>query len=202
MITGIVLAAGSSSRLGRPKQLLDLAGKPVLQHVLDASARSPLDEVLLVLGHAGDAVEGAVTLPPRGRIVRNPAHDRGQATSLRAGLAQADPRSEAAVILLGDQPRIRPEAVRAVVDEFGAGHGPIVQASYGGRPAHPTLLARDLWPDLRELAGDEGARSFIARHRRLRSLVPVEGEPPEDIDTEEDYERVRALFGADGPESS
>ncbi len=112
MISGIVLAAGSSSRLGRPKQLLELAGKLVLQHVVDAAAAAPLDEILVVLGHSAGEVADRLALPAHGRVVLNPDHALGQSTSLQAGLRAAAPGADAAVVLLGDQPGIRPEAIR------------------------------------------------------------------------------------------
>lgn len=194
MITAIVLAAGSSSRLGRPKQLLDLAGKPVLQHVLDGATEAGPDEVLVVVGHSAEQVRAAVRLPPGARFVPNPDHARGQSTSLRAGLRAAAPASGAAVVLLGDQPGVRADAIAAVAEAWRAGEGPVLQASYQGRPAHPTLFDRSLWPELEGAAGDEGARSFLASHPEWVRRVEVGGQPPDDIDTEEDYARVRAAF--------
>lgn len=197
MVVGVVLAAGSSSRLGRPKQLLPLAGRPLLAHVLERAAAGGLERVVLVLGHRAGEVMDALALPEDGAVtaVLNPRHGEGQATSLRAGLDAIVPGPEAAVVLLGDQPSIRPEAVRAVVAAFEEGAGPVVQAAYGGRPAHPTLLARRIWPEvLAGTAGDRGARDVLGRHTEWRSLVEVGGTPPDDVDTEEDYRRVRAAF--------
>ena len=192
MISGIVLAAGSSSRLGRPKQLLELAGKLVLQHVVDAAAAAPLDEILVVLGHSAGEVADRLALPAHGRVVLNPDHALGQSTSLQAGLRAAATGADAAVVLLGDQPGIRPEAIAAVVRSWLEEGGAVVQASYGGRPAHPSLFARGTWPDLEEAIGDEGARSILGRHPEWRRLVEVGGAVPDDIDTEEDYARLSA----------
>jgi molybdenum cofactor cytidylyltransferase len=199
-VSGIVLAAGTSSRLGRPKQLLDLGGRGVLERVLDAAGAASLDEVVVVLGHAAEEIEKAVAFGEGVRSVANPDYLLGQSTSLRAGLGAVTKEAEAAVILLGDQPGVRTEAIRMVVAAWRDGAGPIVQASYGGRPAHPTLLAMEVWPKLEELTGDEGARTFIAAHRRMRTLVEVGGEPPDDIDTEEDYRRVLSKYATTGAE--
>jgi len=195
VIAGVVLAAGTSSRMGRHKLLLDLGGTPVLQHVLDAAAAAPLDEVVVVVGRDAQRVAGAVRWTARTRFVLNPAFETGQASSLLAGLGAVEPDAEAAVILLGDQPGVRSEAIEAVVEAFRDGGGPAVQASYGGRPAHPTLLGRSLWPSLQGLSGDEGARGLLESLRSdRRTLVELGGEPPDDLDTDRDYERLRARF--------
>lgn len=190
-VSGVVLAAGASVRLGRPKQTLELEGRPLLRHVLVAAAASCLDEIVVVLGHGARDVAGALGDPgPRARIVVNPDHASGQASSLLAGLRATDPAARAAVVLLGDQPRVRAETIDAVVDAFRRGDGPVVQAAYGGRPGHPTLLARTIWPELQSLRGDLGARGWIARHPTRRALVEVGGEPPADVDTMEDYRQL------------
>jgi CTP:molybdopterin cytidylyltransferase MocA len=135
-----------------------------------------------------------VQAPARSRYVLNEDYAAGQATSLRAGLRSAHPESAAAVILLGDQPGVREGAVRAVVQAWLEGVGPVVQASYGGRGGHPTLVGRSIWPALASATGDEGARGLLGEHPEWRRLVEVGGDPPEDIDTQEDYERLRASF--------
>jgi molybdenum cofactor cytidylyltransferase len=193
-VTGIVLAAGTSSRLGRPKQLLDLQGKPVLQHVLDATAASGLDRIVVVLGHQADRISARVHLPQNGRVVVNPRFEDGQSTSLRAGIEAAG-TAEAIMVLLGDQPGVRPEAIRSLIEAWRGGSGPVVQASYGGRPAHPTLFDRSVWPRIMEARGDQGGRGILAAHPDWRVLVEVGGTPPADIDTEEDYQGVREAFG-------
>jgi molybdenum cofactor cytidylyltransferase len=192
-----VLAAGTSSRLGRPKQLLDLGGKPLLQRVLDAAVASALDEIVVVLGHAADEIAQAIRSEGRVRIALNPGYAAGQSSSLVTGLRAADRRSEAAVILLGDQPGIHTDAIEAVLRAWHEAGGPVVQASYRGRPGHPTLFGRSVWPELEAATGDEGARGVLASHPDWRSLVEVGGDPPDDVDTEEDYRRIRAAI--DGP---
>jgi molybdenum cofactor cytidylyltransferase len=182
VVVGVVLAAGSSSRLGRPKQLLPLGGRPLLAHVLDAALAGGLERVVLVLGHRAGDVLDALALPEGGAVtpVLNPRHAEGQATSLRTGLGAAGPDAGAAVVLLGDQPGIRPDAVRAVLAAFEGGAGPVVQAAYGGRAAHPTLLARQVWPEvLREAGGDRGAREVLARHPEWRTAVAFEAQTPQ-----------------------
>jgi molybdenum cofactor cytidylyltransferase len=166
----------------------------VLQHVLDAAQASPLDEIVVVLGHAAHEIAAAVKIMGRARIAINPDFASGQSTSLRTGLRAADAGSSAAVFLLGDQPGVRVDAIGAVVDAWRGGSGPVVQASYAGRPSHPTLFDRSTWSELERAEGDEAARGVLARHSEWRVLVEVGGTPPDDLDTEEDYTRLRGEF--------
>jgi molybdenum cofactor cytidylyltransferase len=189
-----VLAAGASSRLGRPKQLLDLAGRPLLQHVLEAASAGRLDQIVVVLGHAAGEIAAKVHLPAHAGIVVNPDFELGQSTSLRAGLEAATDDCRAAVVLLGDQPGVRPDAIRAVAEAWRRGAGPVVQASYGGRITHPTLLDRSVWAAVRAASGDEGARTVLAQHPDWLATVEVGGTAPDDIDTEGDYDRVKESF--------
>jgi molybdenum cofactor cytidylyltransferase len=187
--------------MGKPKLTLPLGDRRILSHVLDAAIGAPLDEVVVVLGPGAEDVRAALgDLPARVRFVTNPDHLRGQSTSLRAGLDACDPSSVAAVILLGDQPGVTPATIESVVGAFSETVGDpaldVVQASYGGRPAHPTVLARAVWADVvRE--GDEGARAWISEHADRRTLVEVGGRPPVDVDTPEEYERLLRTFGTD-----
>jgi molybdenum cofactor cytidylyltransferase len=197
VISGVILAAGTSSRLGRPKQLLDLGGKPVLARVAETALAAPLEEVVIILGHLAVVVAAAVPERPRLRHVVNERFAEGQSISLAVGLRALSPRSVAAVILLGDQPAITPDAIAAVVDAFRRGSMPVVQSTYGGRPAHPTLIGRAVWEEILSAAeGDRGAGPLLAGHPEWVERVEMGGQPPEDIDTEADYDRLRARFEA------
>jgi molybdenum cofactor cytidylyltransferase len=149
-----------------------------------------LDEVIVVLGHAADEVAAALRLPAAARSVVNPDFAEGQATSLRAGLRELGSDCRAAVILLGDQPGVSAGTVRAVVDAYEEGAGPVVQTTYGGRPGHPVLFDRQVWPQLEAVEGDVGARDLLVEHPEWVTVVEVGGHPPPDIDTWEDYRRL------------
>ena len=191
MISGIVLAAGTSSRLGQPKQLMELGGRPVLQHVLEAASAAGLDELVVVLGYRAEDVTAALTLPASSRTVVNPDYATGQASSMRKGLAAVSPSSVAAVLLLGDQPAMRPDDIRAVADAYRSGAGPIVQGSYRGVPGHPVLFDRSVWPDLLAVEGDRGARDVIKAHPDWVTRVDLDSDVPPDLDTMEDYARMK-----------
>lgn len=196
-ITGIVLAAGRSARLGRPKQLLPLGGRPLLAHTLDHAAASGLDEVILVLGHEAATIAGEVGDHGQ-RTVVNPAYADGQSTSLRAGLAALSPQTEAALFLLGDQPTVTPEVIDALLAAYQENSAPIVAPLYGGRRGNPLLFDRLLFAELEQVSGDEGARSIVRAHDAEVLLVPMPGiAPPPDVDTEADYQRLLADWARD-----
>jgi molybdenum cofactor cytidylyltransferase len=190
-VAAVILAAGTSRRLRRPKQTLPLRGRPLLQHVVDAAVGAGLADVVVVLGHASDKVEERIRFPAGVRTVMNEDYRSGQASSLRTGLEALGEEIDAAVVLLGDQPDIPPETIRAVVDAFRDRHVPIVQATYGGSPSHPVLLARETWEEARAIEGDIGARELIAQHPDRVARVEIGGEPPSDLDTWQDYENLR-----------
>jgi molybdenum cofactor cytidylyltransferase len=194
-VCGIVLAAGRGVRMGgTPKQLLLLDGRPLLQHVLDAAAAAALEDLVVVLGHEADRIAPELRPAPGARVVVNPRHEEGQSTSLSVALETMPSRASAALVMLGDQPEVRADAIRAVI--AAAGDAPVVRASYGGVPGHPVLLARSLWPELVRGRGDAGARGLIAARGERPALVEVGGTAPADIDTPEDYARLGARHPA------
>jgi molybdenum cofactor cytidylyltransferase len=166
--------------------MLDLEGKPLLQHVIDALASSGLDEIAIVLGHAAEEVGARISLPPRARIVVNDDYERGMSSSLAAGVDAVDPRSDAVIVVLGDQPRLRRDHVRRAVEAFARARAPIVRALYGDVPGHPIVVARSHWHLLRAASGDKGARDILASHPDVVHHVDL-GAPLHDVDTWEDY---------------
>ncbi len=171
--------------MGEAKQLLPLGGKPLLQHVLDAATTASFDQTVLVLGASHQAILDAID-SQGADVVVNTDHAQGQSTSLRAGLEAVRVEIGRAVILLGDQPEVSAEAIRAVAR---APEGPIVRATYRGEPSHPTALDRAVWP-LLAAGGDHGARELIASRPELVRYVEIDAPPPSDIDTPEDFRRA------------
>ena len=164
MIAAVVLAAGASSRFGSPKQRLLL--EPVLERI---DAAETIGYVVVVLG--------AHDVPSRARAVQCRDWERGPGASLRCGLAELPPETEAAVVVLADGPDLAPAAIDRVVECWRARDADIVAASYGGNRGHPVLLARNLWNEI----PDEGARVFDA------VLVPCDDlGAPGDVDFADD----------------
>ena len=203
MIAALVLAAGASRRLGRNKLLLPFRGGTVLSTTLARVLESPVDRVVLVLGHEGVLVRRHAGLPgdPRLATVDNAQWASGMASSLRTGLA-ACPEAEAAIVTLGDQPDVEAATVARLVDAFRAGAPLAVPvhadgtARGGERVGHPVLFGRALFAELGALEGDTGARQVVERH--WASAARVAGVPLRDVDTEADYVALVAGTPASG----
>jgi molybdenum cofactor cytidylyltransferase len=180
----VVLAAGASTRFGRPKALALLRGRPLLLYVLDAVAATGIAEVVVVLGHDGDQIEQSLRWRSE-RRVRNPNPEAGLSGSLRVGLENVGSASEAALILLGDQPLVRVEVIERLLAGLVSAARPIVLPRYqdGGGP-NPLLIHRAAWSLAREARSDRGLGPVVRDHPELVVEVDVEGSNP-DIDTPE-----------------
>ena len=185
MISGVVLAAGTGSRFGGTKQIAVVDGKPLAQHAIDALIDAGVDEIVVVTGHDAIAVASALALPANGRIEWNKAYRDGQATSLAAALHVLDDDSEAAVILMADQPGVTADVIRSVVGRFRATRKQVVRAMYEDGPG-PSLLSREIYAEAGHLHGDVGARILIASHPEWVEEVEIAGPAPRDVDTPED----------------
>lgn len=199
MIAGIVLAAGSSSRLGRPKQLLAVQGEPLLRLTLRRVLGTRLDVVYVVLGHHADEIAATISDLPV-RIVRNPDAAQGQSTSVLAGLAtlpEAD--VEAVVFLLGDQPQIDPDLVSSLIARWQDTGASVVAPRYTDGIGNPILFAHRVLPEFVGLRGDTGARAIVGAHRERGdiALVDVAAPAPRDVDTEADYQALLASLDSD-----
>ena len=189
-ISGLVLGAGASSRLGQPKQLLPFKGTTLLGWVTaQAELATGLDEVVVVLGRAADEIQRQVDFAGA-TVVDNPVFGDGCASSYQAGLGALDPRSDAIMILLGDQPDVGPEIIDRVAREWRQVDSHIALCSYRGRKGHPMIFARPMFDQLVGLHGDKAAWKLVDANVDLVHQVALDLPFPEDIDTLEDFERL------------
>src|SRR5262245_17828922 len=189
-ISGLVLGAGASSRFGQPKQLLSFRGATLLGGVVNQAERATgLDEVVVVLGRAADEIREKVVFG-NAKVVENPVFGEGCASSYRVGIGALDARSDAIMIILGDQPGIEPDTINRVADEWRRGDGQIALASYQGRKGHPMLFGRPMFDKLIGLHGDKAAWKLVDANPDLVRVVPFDFPFPEDINTLEDFQRI------------
>jgi molybdenum cofactor cytidylyltransferase len=189
-IAGVVLAAGRSTRFGRPKLAVALDGRPLIRHVLEAAVAAGLDPIVVVSG-PDDALTG-IDLRPARRVV-NPHPEEGLSSSVRLGLQalRSDVAIRAAVILLGYQPLVRPSTIRELI-AASAGQAPLVVPAYSDDDApNPMVARRDAWRLADELAGDRGFAPILLRHPELVQRVPIDGSNP-DVDTPRDLATLEA----------
>jgi molybdenum cofactor cytidylyltransferase len=190
-VTAVVLAAGASRRFGAPKMLAPLGGRPVLQHVLDALAGAGLVDVVVVLGDQAAAIRAAVSWRSE-RIELNPRPMDGLSSSLRVALdvAAEDRSVDAVLVLLGDQPAVRPAVISAVLAAAETSPQPIVRVRYADDDApNPVLVRRAAWVLAAGLSGDRGLGPLLIERPDLVTEVAAPGANP-DIDIPEDLVRV------------
>lgn len=185
--TAIILAAGPSRRLGKPKQLLPWGGPTLLGTVVAQTLEWPVDSVWVVLGSRFEEVLQSVDLGDAG-VVENPEWEEGMASSLRVGLdvASRDPSTEAALIVMGDQPGIDPVVVEALLEHRKTSDALAVVPKYRYVRGHPVLIARTLWSRLMSLEGDQGGRDLLQAHPEWVEEVIFEQLAPRDVDTSDD----------------
>ena len=193
-MVGIVLGAGASTRLGRPKQTLPFGDTTLLGHVLRDVEGSSLERVVLVLG--GAASEALATLTPaRAEIVHNDAYGEGCASSLLAGLDAAGPHAEAVMLLLGDMPGVDAPVIDQVAGDWSERRPWAAVTSYRGELGHPFVFAAAAFDDLRALHGDKAVWKLIEEHHERVERIAVERALPRDVDTWEDYEAALSAAG-------
>ncbi len=192
-VSGLVLAAGGSRRLGRPKQLLPYGGGTLLGHVLDVARACSFDQLVVAVGgHAADVRE-RVDLTGADVVV-NVAYGEGCSSSIAAALGALDDRCDVLVLMLGDQPGVRAETVGALL--AGRGAAPLAACRYDDGRGHPLAFGRHTFADLAALHGDKGVWKLLDRRAADVVEVPVPGRVPRDVDTDEDYAAVLAEAGA------
>ncbi len=189
-VAGVLLAAGTSSRMGRNKLFLRLGGTSVLRRAVATAREAGLDPVLVVLGHESDRalaeLEGLSCTP-----VLNQEYASGMNTSVRAGISAVPADATGAVLMLADMPFVTAGMLRSLVDRYRAGEQPLVVSTYGEVLAPPIFYGRRLFGELRALDGDGCGKQVVKAHRA--EAIEVEWPPSAltDLDVPDDLERVR-----------
>ena len=187
--------AGRSSRLGFPKALLPLGPGSLIEWTLERVLASRLAPVILVLGDRQRRIRSLLTPyrdHPKLQVLFNPEFARGMSTSVRKGLEAAPSGAPGVMFLLGDQPLIRTATINRILDIFVQSAAPVVVPLYGGHPGNPVIFRRDLFPELKRQRGDVGGRKLIKKHAAAVRFLPVRpAYQGWDLDTWEDYERIR-----------
>jgi molybdenum cofactor cytidylyltransferase len=189
-VAGLVLAAGGSSRLGRPKQTLPYNGTTLLGHVLDSAHACGFDQLVVALGGASDEVRAKVDLTGAD-VVENREYGEGCASSIAAALSALDPRCGVLVLMLGDQPGVGPTVVRTLLARHG--EAPMAVSRYEDGRGHPFAFRRSVFPELAELHGDKAVWKMIERRPNDVVEVRVPGRVPPDVDTWADYEALSGV---------
>jgi molybdenum cofactor cytidylyltransferase len=177
--------------MGRPKVLLPLDGKPVMRHVVENLIAAGLEPIIVVAGteHVaiGAALSGLATT-----LALNPHPESGQASSIRVGIAALPRTTAAAVVALGDQPRVPAQVIAGLLAAREQTGKAIVAPRYRDGRGNPVLFARETFTEIEQLSGDQGARSVIERDPDRVAIVDFDLPMPQDVDTPEDYQRLRA----------
>jgi molybdenum cofactor cytidylyltransferase len=188
----IILAAGSSQRLGLLKQLVEVEGKTLIRRAVETAMASPCETVLVVLGSNSDAIASEVT-DLEVQTVFNNEWEEGISSSIRAGLLkllELEPNIDAAVFMLSDQPFVDETTITALISSFRSTRKPIVASAYGGVVGVPALFAREVFDELMALKGDAGARVVIRQSVAERIATVDAPEAAFDLDTPQDHQRL------------
>jgi molybdenum cofactor cytidylyltransferase len=187
-VCGLVLGAGGSRRLGRPKQLLPLGEGTLLGHVVGTARACRFDETIVAIGGAADDVRAGVDLSGV-QVVVNDAYGEGCSSSIAAALEVVDERADVLVLMLGDQPGVAADTVAALL--AGRGGAELAVCRYDDGRGHPIAFARSVFGELASLHGDKGVWRLLDRGGDAVAEVRIAGPVPLDVDTQADYQAVR-----------
>lgn len=190
-IGAVILAAGMSSRMGETKQLIRLGENTLLEQVMEIVRSSRVDEIVLVLGHQAETIKKRVGIKNL-KVVINESYQQGMGTSLRTGLAALSSGTNAALIVLADQPFVRAETLDRLIDQYEQSGAQIAIPIYKGFRGNPVLLGRSVFPEVMALTGDIGCRAIFGNH--VEGIVKVLVDDIGillDLDTKGDVEKLR-----------
>lgn len=189
-ITGVILAAGSASRMGTTKQLLPFGRTTLLGQVVKNAGQSALHDIIVVLGHDAEKIQQTIDLSSTA-IVMNPDYAKGQSTSLIKGLEHVKPACDGAMFLLGDQPLVTSHVINTLIRAFETSDALIVLPCFHGKRGNPVIISKALFHRLASLSADTGARVLFDEYKTSILKVPFEDDAVlVDIDTLNDYEQL------------
>jgi molybdenum cofactor cytidylyltransferase len=194
-VTAVVLAAGGSSRMGKPKQLLEIGGKTLVSIVIENILASIIDEVIIVTQPDLPLISDN-EYPEIKRVVNN-AWQRGQSSSMKAGLSAVDPKTDAVMFFMADQPMVDEDIINRLITAFQESEKPIISPLYNGKKGAPVIFKRRLFDELNLIQGDRGGRDLL-------EVYPVEYVNIEmpmaamDVDTPEEYEKLKGMLDRKG----
>ncbi len=189
MIAAIILSAGESSRMGRPKALLPVGGKSFIEIIVSSLQETKVGKIIVVIGHHADEIWPKIVHLPV-EVLVNVNYKQGQLSSLKVALQnlEAGERVDGALVHLVDHPFLSPILVNKMIEQFYESKKLIVVPRYRGRRGHPVLFSRQLFPELLETPVDQGAKAVVHAHREETLEIETEDEGVTvDIDTPEDY---------------
>jgi molybdenum cofactor cytidylyltransferase len=190
-VAGILLAAGESSRMGSPKQLLEAGGQFLLDRTLGEALKSRLDAVILVLGHEARKIRRALATDldqAKLQVVVNRKYREGMSSSIRLGLSRAEETCDHVMIMLADMPYLTSGLIDRLITLYLSSGLPLGAVTVNNRRSHPVVIGRSLYQELHSLRGDKGARDLFFRHaEQVCSVVPDSDYDDGDIDTPEDF---------------
>jgi molybdenum cofactor cytidylyltransferase len=190
-VAGILLAAGTSSRMGSNKLLFELGGESILRGAVRRALAGGLSPLLVVLGHESDkAARELHGLPCQWAL--NPLYEQGINSSLKSGIMAVMPKARAAMVLLADMPFVTPEMIAAMIDRYRTTQAPLVISDYEGVNAPPMLYDRSLFNELLMMTGEGCGRQVVKHHRDEAEVLPWPASALADLDVPEDYARVKS----------
>jgi molybdenum cofactor cytidylyltransferase len=192
MISAIILAAGQSKRMGKPKMLLPWGNLTVIEQVVTTFLNAGIEDILIVTGAAQSEVNKALDRYPVNRI-HNPEHETGEMlSSLQCGIREMSEQTQAALIGLGDQPQVQEGSIRAICEAYLGSTSELIVPSFQMKRGHPWLVARTLWDEVLALKPPETLRNFLNRHAETIRYVNLDTSTIlADLDTPEDYQKSR-----------